>query len=426
MSENIAPPRTVGFWGTALFPVNGMIGAGIFALPAILVAAVGDFAPWVMLLGGLLFLPLILVFARLATRFDHSGGPVLYGTAGFGRFVGFQAGWARLASSIVTVAANTHVMVTYLAAIWPALDGPVLRPASVVLFITLTVVINLFGMRQSVGTLGVMTAIKFSPLVLLVLAAGFAGTSGVGFVLPEFGEVESVVLLTYYAFMGFEVVTFSAGEMKRPQRDVPLALVTSLAAVTALYMAVIWAYLAISPGESDASNSLAAAASEIMGSIGTIVIVIGAAVSIGANTFNGGIGTPRMVFGMAEQGMLPRWFMYISPRWKTPSNSIIFYGVGGILFGLWAGFEVLAVAGTLTRLLTYIISSAALPVIEKREGKLTTSSLIIGTLALTSSLWVASHADQQAFTALAAIIAVGAVLYFIAHRETSNAPQTVE
>ena len=51
--KTIAPPRTVGFWGTALFPVNGMIGAGIFAMPAILVAAVGDFAPWLMLAGGL-------------------------------------------------------------------------------------------------------------------------------------------------------------------------------------------------------------------------------------------------------------------------------------------------------------------------------------------------------------------------------------
>ena len=52
----IAPPRTVGFWGTSLFPLNGMIGAGIFALPAVLVAAVGNFAPWMMLVGGILFL----------------------------------------------------------------------------------------------------------------------------------------------------------------------------------------------------------------------------------------------------------------------------------------------------------------------------------------------------------------------------------
>jgi hypothetical protein len=51
MAESQVLPRTVGFWGTTLFPVNGMIGAGIFALPAIMVAAVGSFAPWMMLIG---------------------------------------------------------------------------------------------------------------------------------------------------------------------------------------------------------------------------------------------------------------------------------------------------------------------------------------------------------------------------------------
>ncbi|MEC7400078.1 MAG: amino acid permease, partial [Pseudomonadota bacterium] len=62
-SKDPAPPRTIGFWGTALFPINGMIGAGIFALPAVLAAGVGSFAPWLMLLGGLAFMPLALCYA---------------------------------------------------------------------------------------------------------------------------------------------------------------------------------------------------------------------------------------------------------------------------------------------------------------------------------------------------------------------------
>jgi hypothetical protein len=60
----------MGFWGTALLPANGMIGSGIFALPAIMFAAVGNFAPWTMLLGALLILPLVYVFAALSTRFE--------------------------------------------------------------------------------------------------------------------------------------------------------------------------------------------------------------------------------------------------------------------------------------------------------------------------------------------------------------------
>lgn len=414
-ADHIVPPRTVGFWGTALFPVNGMIGAGIFALPAVLVAAVGNFAPWMMLIGGILFTPLILVFARLASKFDHSGGPVLYGKAAFGSFVGFQAGWTRLASSIVTVAANTHVMVTYLAAIWPVLDDPVVRPLAVGLFIAFTFGVNLFGMRQSVGTLGLMTIAKFAPLVLLVGAAIWSGATVGAVTLPRFDEAESIVLLTIYAFIGFEVVTFSAGEMKRPKRDVPMALLTSLAAVTLLYMAVIWAYLAIDPGQSDAPNSLAAAADDVMGTFGTLVIVFGAAISIGANTFNGGIGTPRMIYGMAEQGMLPEWFMRIS-RWGTPANAILFFGVSGILFGFWAGFEILAAAGTLSRLMTYIICAGALPLIERDGGTSRANDMLVSVIAIACSVWIASHAEAQAWTTLAGIVIVGSGLYFVARR----------
>ncbi len=414
---DIKPPRTVGFWGTAIFPVNGMIGAGIFAMPAILVAAVGDFAPWMMLAGGFLFAPLILVFAWLAARFDNSGGPVLYGEAAFGRFVGYQAGWMRYASAIVTVAANTHVMVAYLAALFPFLNGPGMREGTVATIIAILTAINLFGMRKSVGALGFMTVMKLLPLGLLIASALFAGTNEVGLILPEFTQVETVVLLLYYAFMGFESVTLPAGEMRRPRRDVPLALLVTLAAVTALYMAIIWAFLAIGPGGGGSDNALAGSAELVMGDIGAIAIVVAAAFSIAGNNFQGGVTLPRMTYGMAERGMLPQWFAHVSPRWQTPSNSIMFYGVAAILFGLWEGFEVLAIAGTLTRLFTYLVSAAALPVIEHRAGEFSGIRTAVAVLAFVSTAWVASHADLQAWGTLGGLFVLGTLLYFVAGRQ---------
>ncbi|MXP09872.1 APC family permease [Pseudoblastomonas halimionae] len=414
-NTTIAPPRTVGFWGTALFPVNGMIGAGIFALPAVLAAALGNFAPWLMLLGGLMFLPLALVYAWLAARFEHSGGPVLYGEAAFGRFIGFQAGWARYASNIVTAAANTHVMVTYLAALFPWLGGD-MQPIAVAVLLAFFVVVNLVGMKSAVGTLGVMTAVKLLPLLLLVIAGLFGGEPGIGFTLPQFTEVESVILLTYYAFMGFETVTEAAGEMKRAKRNVPLAMVSMVMAVTLLYVLVIWAYLAIAPDAAE-DNALAGAARVIMGDWAAVLIVIAAAFSIGANNLGSGTTLPRLTYGMSERGLLPRWFAKVDPRFHTPRNSILFYGVFAVLFGLWEGFEVLAVAGTLVRLTTYLICSAALPVLEKREGALNPLHLACSLFAIASTIWVATHADARAWMTLAAIIAGGTLLYFIASRE---------
>ena len=148
-----APPPTVGFWGTALFPVNGMIGAGIFALPAVLAGAIGNFAPWLMLAGGLAFMPLALCYAWLAGRFANSGGPVLYGEAAFGRFVGFQAGWARYASAIVTGAANTAVMVTYMAALFPPLANPVIEAGAIATILAIVTLVNLVGMSRAVSNI---------------------------------------------------------------------------------------------------------------------------------------------------------------------------------------------------------------------------------------------------------------------------------
>jgi amino acid transporter len=410
-------PRTVGFWGTTLFPVNGMIGAGIFALPAIMVAAVGNFAPWMMMIGALLILPLAVVFSILATRFDRHGGPVLYTHAAFGSFAGFQAGWTRYASGVVAVAANTQVAIAYLAVLLPVLDEPTIRAAAVIGFIVFTTIVNLVGMRSSVGTLGVMTAVKLVPLVALLVIGLVTRDPAVGFSLPEFTELESVILLTFYAYMAFENGTFAAGELRNPKRNIPLAVMTTLAAVALFYMLVIWAYLAIAPTITGDENALAAAAGELVGQAGVIAISLAAAFSIGANTLSGGIVTPRMSYGMAENGTLPRVFAHVSPRFRTPDVSILFYGGMAILFSLWAGFAVLAVASTLSRLVMYLLTALALPVLERRDAeKSPWWHLPIALLAAAVSLWVASHASAEAFRMLGLILLAGTVLYFIAAR----------
>ena len=415
MAESQTLPRTVGFWGTALFPVNGMIGAGIFALPAIMVGAVGNFAPWMMLFGALLILPLALVFSILATRFDSHGGPVLYAHAAFGSFVGFQAGWTRYASGVVAVAANTQVTVAYLAVLFPVLDDPALRAGAVVAFILFTTIVNLVGMRTSMGTLGVMTVVKLAPLLVLVGLGLATRDPAVGLSLPDFSAFESVVLLTFYAYMAFENGTFAAGELRDPKRNIPLALMTTLAAVALFYMLVTWAYLAIAPAVIGDGSALAAAAGELMGQAGVVAISLAAAFSIGANTLSGGIVTPRMTYGMAEQGTLPRTFAHVSLRFQTPDISILFYGGAAILFSLWAGFAVLAVASTLSRLVMYLLTALALPVLEHRDAvKAPLWHLPVALLAAASSLWVASHASAEAFQMLGLILLVGTMLYFIA------------
>lgn len=426
MDQAIKPPRTVGLFGTALLPLNGMVGAGIFALPAILYAAVGNFAPWMILLGGILFFPLIFVFASLGRRFDHSGGPMLYGEAAFGPFVGFQAGWMRYASALAAMAANAHVVISYLAALWPVLEGPVARPLAVALFILAFTLINLFGMTKAMGVLGSMTLVKLLPLAGFIVAAIAMGSPAIGFALPEFTAFETVVLLTFYAFIGFENVSMPAGEMRSPKRDIPIALIGILAFVTLFYMLIIWAYIAIDPAQSSDTMPLAVAAEAVIGQVGAVAIVVAAAFSIGANTLGGFVALPRMTFGMAEEGMLPPIFMRVSKRFLTPDFSILFLGGVAMLVGLTGSFVFLAVAGTLSRLVTYLICIAALPVIHWREAKASgdrpfSLETPMAGLAMISCLWVANQADSRAFLTLAAILVVGSLLYVLGRMSAKRA-----
>ena len=421
MDEKLAPPRTVGIGGIALFQINGMIGSGIFALPAVLVAAVGSFAPVMIIMGSILIFPVGLVFAWLSMRFEQTGGPVLYGNAAFGSFAGFQAGWGRYASGLAAMAANTHVMVSYFAALVPVLEEPFAASFAAFVVIILMTVINILGMRSSVKVLGGLTVLKLLPLSILVLAAAFGNHDSPALVLPEFSDTETVILLTFYAFIGFESVTVAAGEMRNPRRDLPRVLISILTGVTLIYVLVIWAYMTIATEPTGNINALAGAASIALGKAGTVMIVLAAGFSVMANNFNGLILIPRMAFGMAEQGMLPDWFGRISPRFLTPANSIMFYGFAGALLTFWGGFAVLAAASTLSRILTYVISAAALPVIERREGTVQPMHLIMVLLALASSAWIISHADAKAWTTFGGLIAVGTLLFFIARRRPQEA-----
>jgi len=309
------------------------------------------------------------------------------------------------------------VMIAYLAAVFPWLGEPGVTPIAAAVGLALITLVNLYGMRASVGTLGVMTFIKLVPLGLLVVSALFAGNGMGAVALPEFSAVETVILLTFYAFIGFEGVVEAAGEFKNPKRDVPLSIVTMVSGVTLLYMAIIWAFITIGPEFAGEDNALAGVAGASMGQLGSLAIVIAASFSIGANNFASGVAQPRLMYGMAERGMLPRWFEYVHPKFLTPFNAILFYGVVAVLFGLWEGFEVLAVAGTLVRLVTYIITSSALPVLEHREGRIVPLHFACVLFAVASSLFIAAQAQAQSWMVLGGFVAVGTLMYFVAARQ---------
>jgi len=426
-SLSIKPPRVVGALGASLQPVNGMVGSGIFAVPALVYAGVGDFAPWMFVSVGILFFPIVWCFAQLAARFDESGGPQLYVQAAFGPFLGFQAGWMRYASSAAAAGGNMHVMVSYLAALFPALEGPVARPVSALLILWAIMAVNYAGMRSAVRALAGISVLKFLPILVLIGAGLLWSPPAFRLALPQFSQTESVLLLVFYTFMGFEGLVISAGEVKSPRRTIPYALMASIGIIALLYMLVQWAYIGVAPelGSGAAGEDampLANMAAFLAGPWAAGVIVLTAAFSICATTLEAGINTSRVSYAMAENGLLPKALAHVSPRFRTPDASILLLGCTASLFALSGAFAFLAVASTVSRIVMYLLCAAALPVLRRREmaegGRgWRLLDIAMPVLAIVACSWVARQASAEAFGVLALTVLAGALLYLMARRE---------
>jgi amino acid transporter len=403
-----ATRRDVGIWGAAFLALNGMIGAAIFGLPGKLDAAVGGFAPILLLIAGFGVMLIALVYADLASRFDSSGGPQLYASAAFGRFIGFQAGWMLYAARAAALAANANVLVAYALVLWPSLNGP----ATIIVTVTGITLVNIIGVRRAVDTLGGMTMLKLVPL-LLIGALGLLLATPAAPELPEFSAVEGVALAALYAFVGFEAATIPAGETRDPRRTIPRALLLTVAGVTLLYVLVQLAYSASGIGESDAP--LADLAAQSLGSFGALLLGLTAIISVLANQLSVVTSISRITSSLADQHLLPRWFGKISPRFATPANSIAAVGALGLGLALSGTFVTLAIISTLSRLFTYLVCIVAVPALDRREGKLRWGrGLLLPAAAGLLCIWAASQSQAAEWRAFVAFLLAGSLLYLLA------------
>lgn len=402
--------RDVGIWGAAFLALNGMIGAGIFGLPGKLDAAVGSFAPWLLLIAGLGVMLIALCYADLASRFEASGGPQLYGATAFGPFIGFQAGWMLYAARSASLAANAHVLTAYAGALWLPLNGPL----TIVVTIGAITLINVVGIRRAVDTLGGMTMLKLAPL-LLIGALGLLLVPIPTPTLPEFSAVEGVALVALYAFVGFEAATIPAGETRDPRSAIPRALLLTVAGVTLLYVIVQLAYSASGIGESDAP--LADLAASQLGPVGALLLGVTAIVSVLANQLSAVTSISRITSSLADQALLPRWFGKISPRFATPANSIVAVGAIGMALALSGTFVTLAVISTVSRLFTYLVCIAAIPRLDLLAGRVRwLAGILLPAAAALLCILAAAQSRSEEWKAFLLFILAGTFLYLVARR----------
>lgn len=413
------PPRVVGMAGTVLVSINGVIGSGIFALPALLFVAAGSFSPFAILIFACLYGCVLAVVAKLTTVFRQSGGSQLYAEHAFGPAVGFQVGWLALGSAMAASGASFHVIVSYLAAIFPYFGDPAIRLATIGAMIVTFTAISISGTARSVGVIAVGTVLKLAPVALLVTIGLAQNGIPTQISLPVFSEFESIALLLAFAFSGCDIASVAAGEIKEPRKTIMPAMFATLAGVALFYALVQLAYIAIAPDPSALDAPLAAMGEKLFGPTGNLIVSLAAIFSVATLQLNGFVVFPRIAFGMARRGLLPHVFAYVSPRFRTPAVAIGVYGAIVVTLALSGTFEILATLMVSVEQIGFAAVIAALIVMWKRDDAGLRASMdlrwaIIVPVAIIYIGWLMSQLAVGDVLRTLAMIAVGLVLYWMA------------
>jgi basic amino acid/polyamine antiporter, APA family len=400
--------RDIGVLGSAFLSFNGMVGAGIFALPGTLYERFGAFSPFLFPIFGLLVLVVALPFARVAARHPVSGGPVVYAAA-FGPATAFQAGWIYYVARATALAANATVLVTYLAVLWPVLGGGIARAAIIVAVCALLVWVNVVGVKRAVQLVDALTLLKAAPLILVALLglAAAGGAIQVPAGAPPFSELEAAALLVLYAFVGFENSVTPAGETADPGRTLPRALIATVCGTALLYFLVQLSYVAVMEPGAGGDAPLVAFGTALMGPPGGLLLVAAAVFSLLGNIGGGLTGTSRTSYAMGRDGLLPAWFGRVNRRYATPANSVVFMGVLIAILALSGSFVWLAVVSTLARMFVYSISIASLA----KGGRPSLDIWLTIAAALAVCAWAAAQSSWESWRMLLILAATGTALY---------------
>jgi len=410
--------RAIGRWDLTAAVVNGMIGSGIFGMPAALAALTGAASPLACLLAGAGAATIVLCFAEVASRFREAGGPYLYAREAFGPFVGFQAGWLTFWIRVTALAANLNVFVDYLAVLVPAAGAGVLRAAVMAALMALLTAINVIGVREATWTVNLFTVAKLAPLVLLaVLGLARLSPEVLATQAPPAMDWTQALLLLLFAYGGFEAPLIPAGEARDPRRDSAFALIMALGAVAVVYTLVQLAIVGVVPHVAGEKAAVAAAFSVLLGPGGVVLASLAAMTSVYGYATGNVLQSPRVLYAIADRGELPAVFAGVHPRFRTPHVAIATYSALSLGFAVSGTFAAMATLSAVVRLITYGLTCAALPVLRRRGGAAPyrlPGAVIVCPLGVGFCLWLLRTRSFGQAGTLAGLVLVGGALWALA------------
>jgi amino acid transporter len=361
--------------------VGAIIGADIYVASTFGAQYLGPFSLIVWVIAGLMAIVIALCFAQCASLLPKVGGPYAYAREAWGPFAGFIVGWSLWLAEWVSLAVFPVAFVRYLTFALPNLD-----PISIIvvktLFVLFLIASNIFGVRAAGRTNDVLTIVKLAPLVLfsavgllfVIVNPGVAASNFSPFMPNGLGNFGLALVLIFWAYAGFEISTIPAEEIKDAKKTIPRAIVIGIAIVTVFYLvtnAVLFgvrssSLLALDNAPLVAATNAALSWNHPLALVGVAIVGVGALISVAGSDESGMIGTSRLGYALAADGLFPSVFAKIHPKYKTPYLGIIIQAITALIAAIYGSLEVLVATSVFLLGVAYVATGLSVFWLRKK------------------------------------------------------------
>ncbi len=368
-------PRRLGLLDSAAIVVGTIIGSGIFVVPNLVARSLPS-EPWILacwVFTGVLSFFGALAYAELGAMIPATGGQYVFLREAYGPLAGFLCGWTYffviISAAIAWLSITFATYVGYFVPLSPAVSKMI-----AVGMIAAVTLINYRGVKAGAAVQKAFTLMKILGLAVLVVAAFLSSPHASPAATPQAGGVTVsgfgvAMIACLLSYDGWVALSFVAGEVKDPKRNLPLALAVGLALAIAIYVVANVAYLRVlSPSEIAATPRVGALVAErTMGTAGGAFISATILLSI-VGAINGwAMAAPRIYFAQARDGLFFRRFASVHPRFQTPHLSILMFGGWSALLALTGTYETLASYAMYAAWVFYGLTSLAVLVLRREQ-----------------------------------------------------------
>ena len=412
-----------------------IIGASIFVQPSEIARHLDTPASIVLAWAacGLLTLFGAVVCAELASAFPEAGGVYVFLRNAFSPLAGFLWGWAMFWSvHSGIIAAIAVVFARYAIVFLPdTLPADLATRVVAVLVILVLSAVNYVGVKSGSRLQTTLTIAKIAAIALLIVAGllvpaavptttTFVATDGLSPYMLS-------IVAGLFAFGGWHMVTYTSAETTLPARTIPVALVAGVAIVTACYIGLNLVYLRLLPLDAVRSSTRIAAdaADVILGRGGaqilSVLVLVSAAGSLTGIILTG----PRMYFSMAQDGLAPRGFAAVHPRYLTPARAIVAQAVWASVLAATGAYRQLFTRVVYTEWLFFALMATGLFVLRRRldyrPAYRAFGYPLVPALFIAASLFIVGHqvlVDPRESAIGLGLVALGVpVYYYLRHAQ---------